>query len=238
MIWFACPKCAKTLSRAESAAGALVFCDCGASIRVPWESTAPPQLTAPVPAVEVSDPLAPIRFDRASEPTPSAPDISLPRRRRSGEKAVEHNPAMCFNHVTEPKQAACAECKLEFCSRCLTSFQGRRLCGPCKNYQARLLQLRPPTSVWATASGVVALLGGAATLATLPSWLPSATWLTATLVLTAPLLALGAGAWTLLRLRGQPENRGIPWAACGVSVGATIVAATLLLTAFATKLTS
>ena len=41
MIWFACKQCGKVHSRPESAAGAMVFCDCGQGCIVPWESTAP-----------------------------------------------------------------------------------------------------------------------------------------------------------------------------------------------------
>ena len=115
MIWFDCQKCNKTLSRPESSAGALVFCNCGNSLRVPWESTAAPAAETYPMAVE--EPLAPVRFERVpSQPTQAAFDeVSLPRLRR---RTDEIDPEYCFNHPSEPKSVTCSDCGLSLCRRC------------------------------------------------------------------------------------------------------------------------
>ena len=51
----------------------------------------------------------------------------------------------CTNHpaVIENIQT-CARCNLPFCSNCLVIFQGKHLCGPCKNERIRALQSGRP----------------------------------------------------------------------------------------------
>ncbi|HEX5269774.1 MAG TPA: hypothetical protein VFW33_04765 [Gemmataceae bacterium] len=134
MIWFACKSCGKRHKQSDDAAGSLVFCECGHSNRVPWESTVP----APRPPAE-------------SEPRPG------PRRGRRRERR-RRDPAVCFNHPDDPSAATCPDCGEAFCPRCLVEFQGTRLCAPCKNFRVRKLQ-RPAhvggLAVGALAAGLV-----------------------------------------------------------------------------------
>ena len=123
----------QTLSRPESSAGALVFCDCGNSLRVPWESTAAPAAETYPMAVE--EPLAPVRFEAVPEPAGSGGvrrglHASTPRLRRP-----TSTPEYCFNHPSEPKSATCTDCGLGFCRRA-SKLRGGQRAAPCKNYRA------------------------------------------------------------------------------------------------------
>jgi hypothetical protein len=134
MIWFVCKNCGKRHKQPDEAAGSLVFCECGQSNRVPWEST--------VPAPE----------ERAGPaPRPG------PRRGRRRE-VPPRDPAYCLNHQDAPSLDTCQDCGERFCPRCLVEFQGVRLCGPCKNFRTRKLQ-RPPS---AAPLAVAALVAGLA----------------------------------------------------------------------------
>jgi hypothetical protein len=141
MIWFACKQCGKRHQRPDEAAGSLVFCACGQANRVPWESTAPPpedQGEAPRPRDEDED------RSRA------------PRRRRAPVRRRE--PGYCLNHEGDTAGHTCPDCGEEFCGRCVVEFQGRVLCGPCKNLRVRNLQ-RParvvPLAIFALVAGLV-----------------------------------------------------------------------------------
>ena len=123
MIDFVCAECGKSHRRPDSAAGTLVFCDCGRPNRVPWQAAA-------------------ARDERREE-----------RPRRGGD------PTRCLNHEGEEPAGACADCGEAFCARCVVNFQGRTLCGPCKNLLARRLQRPASLSGLAVAALLVGLLG-------------------------------------------------------------------------------
>lgn len=59
----------------------------------------------------------------------------------------------CTNHpaVIENIQP-CDRCSLPFCSNCLVVFQGKRLCGPCKNERIRAVQSGRPEGELALAT--------------------------------------------------------------------------------------
>jgi hypothetical protein len=134
MIWFACKRCGKRHKQPVEAAGSLVFCECGQSNRVPWESTVP----AP-------------REPAGPEPRPGP-------RRRNRREPRPRDPAYCLNHEEAMSVHTCPDCGEAFCARCLIEFQGLRLCGPCKNFRVRKLQRRPQIAGMAIAALVVGLV--------------------------------------------------------------------------------
>ena len=234
MIWFDCKKCNKTLSRPETSAGALVFCDCGNSVRVPWESTAPP--AAETYPLAMEEPLAPVRFEAvpmpASSTSPAAFDEdSLPRLRR---RSDEIHPDYCFNHPSEPKNAVCADCGLGFCGRCSTKFRGQTVCAPCKNYRTRLQQRRPETVTWAVASFVMALLAAPVLLGLTPVLLAQRAWITA-LAMLPLLFSFGVGVWALVQIRRSSRRVGGNFALGGITLASTVVALLLMVTVFSHK---
>jgi hypothetical protein len=231
MIWFDCKKCNKTLSRPESSAGALVFCDCGMSLRVPWESTAAP--AADTYPLAREEPLAPVRFELAAPP-PSATfdEVSLPRLRR---RTDEIDPDYCFNHPSEPKNAACADCNLGLCKRCSTTLRGQTLCAPCKNYRTRLQQRRPELVKWAAASFAAALLAAPVLLGLTPVLLAQrSTWIT--LLAMIPLFfALGAGVWAMVMIGRSASRVGGNLALGGITLASTVGTLLLMVTLFSHK---
>src|SRR5262245_49304986 len=128
MIWFACKQCGKRHSRAESSIGTLIFCDCGQSNTVPWESTveAPPVVEMPEPDLPPSLPPPP-----RLNPVPVGEERVPPRRRepdreperlptRPGRRAAprRRDPRFCLNHEDTPMQKTCADCGDAFCGDC------------------------------------------------------------------------------------------------------------------------
>ena len=235
MIWFDCQKCNKTLSRSESSAGALVFCDCGNSLRVPWESTAPP--AAETYALATEEPLAPVRFEmvpgQSAQSTPAAFDeVSSPRLRR---RTDEIDPDYCFNHPSEPKSVNCTDCGLGFCRRCATKLRGQTVCAPCKNYRARLQQRRPETARWAVVSFATALIAAPVLLGLTPVLvLQRTSWLT--IAASIPLLfALAVGIWAMVQIQRGPRRVGSNLALGGISLASAVVTLLLMIAVFSQK---
>ena len=103
MIWFACPKCSKVLGRPENAAGAMVFCECGHGLTVPWESTAPEPAHVPVAAAPPARRVEPLSFGGTAQPAPSSP---LPPPRASRRRArIEVDSNVCLNHESRAKRS-------------------------------------------------------------------------------------------------------------------------------------
>lgn len=179
MIWFACKKCSKVHGRPESSAGAMIFCECGQSMNVPWESTAAePPMPTPVelPSTPTLDPLtfpstssggsydreAGQRRDRDyGRDRDDGRDFGRPTRGRRRRKHVA-DPNICFNHDRTASKTVCRDCGLGFCEQCLVEFDGQSLCGPCKNFRVRQAQRPQETPGLA----ILALLGSL--LATAP----------------------------------------------------------------------
>jgi hypothetical protein len=174
MIWFECKKCKKVLGRADNSAGAMVFCDCGQSVTVPWESTVAEPERAPIPDAPAAPRLEPLQFEpwRSTAP-PSSPPASMPAMparydvglppplapmpTRGVPRAVDPN--FCLNHDAVPRANTCADCGMSFCADCICPFDGAMLCGPCKNYRAKVLQLPAkagPLALWCLATALLA----------------------------------------------------------------------------------
>jgi hypothetical protein len=229
MIWFACKQCGKVHGRPESSAGALVFCECGHGNFVPWESTA----AAPeVEAVELpaAPDLAPVTFEPEAKPPASAE--ARPRRGR-GEK---RDPERCFNHQDMVKANQCADCGEPFCADCLVTLQDESLCGPCKNFRARRMELAPSHSSLAAASLVLAFL-------TSPLVMCQVTWgpgvsrpLLGVVALLPQLLALGLGAWALWLGERDGKHGGQALAITSVTAGSLLCLLTVLLHLAAARL--
>jgi len=205
MIWFSCKHCGKTHGRPEAAAGATVFCDCGAGLVVPWEST------ASEPAALPAELAVPLHLDPLTfEAVPAKPERPLPpplpkARRKLG--LGKRDPRYCLNHEETVKHASCADCGESFCAGCLLAFAGTELCGPCKNYRVKSLQRPIPASNFAIVSVLVAIVASPVALCLLPAGhavLPW--WNLAALVPQA--LAAGLAVMAIRRTDGDPQIGG------------------------------
>ncbi len=231
MIWFACKQCGKTHGRPDSAIGATIFCDCGSGLLVPWESTATePPTPEIVPEMPLAFKLEPVTFDavasKSDEPAPAPPP--RPRKRaRTGRR----DPQYCFNHQEAFKRAACADCGEGFCERCLVSFAGTDLCGPCKNYRVRNLQRAAPLSNLAILSMVGVVLTGPLTLAMLPVGRPGfPVWSVIALVLQVGVFVLSLFA--MREADRDPKSTGRVFAFTGLVSAAVVSVLILLLTIY------
>src|SRR5262245_49517598 len=133
MIWFACKGCGKKHARPESAAGTLVFCECGQGNVAPWESTAPAEEAPPVePPAAAAPALEPVLVGEDRVPVARAVPAGAP-------PPLPPRPDGCLQHPHLPAEQPCDACQERFCGHCLVLFQGRWLCGPCKNFEVRRL---------------------------------------------------------------------------------------------------
>jgi hypothetical protein len=227
MIWFACKQCGKTHGRPEHSIGAMIFCDCGQGLTVPWVSTAPePPNAAALEAAQTTPAAAaptaePLNFDLPPPSRPRQPEPP-PRSRRSRKGRGEPDPTVCFNHDTLPKQHVCPECDLSFCNACVTTFRGRLLCGPCKNYEARLLQQAPRVSGWALTSFFVAFF-----TALFVFWVGRGYWVLGTL-LALQAFAVLAGVTALRRIDRDHRIGGRSQAITGIVLGALVAAVAVM----------
>jgi hypothetical protein len=201
MIHFTCKQCGKEHDRPDREAGALVFCDCGWAVRVPWEGTLPPgQAPAEVPA----RPRAWLGERREPERRPEAPPW---------------DPTHCFNHPDSPCQQTCADCGVTFCEDCVATFQGAVLCGPCKNLRVRRLHQRQRISGLAIAALLVAVLGGPAGFCVLSlavgSQHPPLAWAG----ILPPLVGLSLGMAALNQIESNPKVGGRAMALTGTIAG-------------------
>jgi hypothetical protein len=170
MIWFACKQCGKRQGRPDSSAGTLIFCDCGAGNRVPWASTiAEPEIDDVEPVNLPPRPAEPPPTPQPPPPPPRAPELRPPapqttpdfgRSLRRGREPRRPNPAYCLNHDDRDSAERCDDCRCSFCAACVVAFQGKTLCGPCKNFRVRGEQRAPRLAPTATLALVLALVGG------------------------------------------------------------------------------
>jgi hypothetical protein len=173
MIWFNCKQCGRKHSRPDGQAGAMIFCDCGQGLRVPWSSTIPepeagndliPLADEPAPAGPVPSARAvPVPTDdsaprRPSIPVPPSPPSAAPPRRQKPYRKV--NPGFCLNHDETASAHTCADCRLPFCAACVVSLKGVMLCGPCKNFRLRSQTRAARVSGLAIVGLVVGLASG------------------------------------------------------------------------------
>jgi hypothetical protein len=221
MIWFACNQCGKALSRSESSAGAFIFCTCGQGQVVPWESTiaAPPEApSAGAPPEPLPMRPVPVGEEKAPLPRrpPPLPDDARPRS--SAAQAVRRNDK-CFNHQDRPIQEKCAACSEGFCADCLLHFQGRTLCGPCKNYQLRSQDKHGTTSNKAVSALMLAMLAGPGVSCLWPMGASGGVVLVCMLALFAQLGAVILGALALRETESDPRLSGRALAITGMLTG-------------------
>ncbi len=235
MIWFACGKCGKVHGRPENSIGSLVFCDCGQGNLVPWESTAPeppPQVATAAPGMPATPTLAPMTFDLPPSPPPVPRGTEASARGRA--RGERRDPNYCLNHQSTPKAGECEDCREAFCAACLVTMQGATLCGPCKNFRARTLELPPRSSTTALASVAIALLaGGVLSLCLLPLGHRPSVRVLGLLALLPQVLALGLGVRALYLSSDKGRPGGQAWAVTGVTAAAVTVTLTLLVSLYA-----
>ena len=235
MIWFACNQCGKALSRPETSAGAFIFCSCGQGQTVPWESTIePPPGAEPADAPPQPPPLRPIQT--AEEPIPVARrPPPVPARPREGEgdqrrdesddrPRVSVGPVVrqrdkCLNHQDRPLQEKCADCSEGFCADCLLHFQGRTLCGPCKNYRLRATDRPPAMSNKAVFAVVLAMVAGPGVACMWPFGASGFVLLICVLALFAQLGAVVLGGLALRETDANPRLGGRALAITGMLTG-------------------
>jgi len=212
MIWFACQQCGKRQGRPEGEAGTLIFCACGMSNRVPWESSGPEE---PLPA-------SPTQVDSLPE---SAESTRIPftdeRERDYPARTVrptirERDPAYCLNHQETPKQQSCVDCKDGFCEDCVVIWQGQVLCGPCKNYRIRQSERPAALSLMALFSLILALAGGLAGFFMVAIAVQAGAPGVAILALAPEVAALVLGLAAIRRIEMDPWVKGRPLAMIGL----------------------
>ena len=238
MIWFSCSKCARTHGRPENSIGTMVFCECGQGNTVPWESTGaePPPQQAPgaTPGRPSTPTLAPLTFDSAAPMSPPRIEDAAVRRRRGNER---RDPNFCFNHSAAVRAATCDDCGESFCASCVVTFDAATLCGPCKNFRVRSLELPPRNSTAATFSVLIALsVGSILSFCFLPfGGNNAAIYILSLLTLLPQMLALGLGVRALYLSYQEGENRigGQAWAITGVTAATLCVTLTLLVNLYA-----
>ncbi len=212
MIWYTCKGCGKKQKRPPEAAGTLVFCTCGQSNRVPWDSTTEPE------AESLPESLPPRR---------AAPDLDDRREERRSPRHSEprrRNPAYCLNHDEITPEHKCADCGERFCPRCVVTFQGVVLCGPCKNFRVRGLQRPLSITVLSVVAPVIGLLATVFLffLFVLPVSLdaePLTRTLLTLLGLIVALAALGLGVFAVWQIDSQAGRGGRGYAMIGVAFG-------------------
>jgi hypothetical protein len=216
MIWYICKQCGKKQRRPEEQAGSLVFCACGKSNRVPWESE-------PGAAEEELPPA------RLPDPSPAAESRSggsrMPSRWELDEPSPRRTTGFCFNHEHTAAKDVCGNCGVAFCEGCLVKVQEKTLCGPCKNFQVRSLSRPARPSVFGILSLVFGLVGGPVA-ACLPlsslgeSMNPSPVMLALTIVgILLPAVALVLGIKSLREMEGNARVGGRSVAVMGVVAG-------------------
>ncbi len=231
MIWFSCTNCQKTLGRPESSAGAFVFCDCGQGLVVPWDSTAappvgPPPLEAPPPqpppltAVPVGEEQIPMARRPPSAPNPPPlPDWGEDTSRRRTSAPQHRNPGQCFNHQDRPVKHKCADCQEGFCDDCVVQFQGKTLCGPCKNFRLRRTDKTSNLSGKALSALIVAMAAAPTVACLWPFGLNALVVMVALLALLAQLAAVVLGSLALWDTEHNPRLAGKALAITSVLTG-------------------
>jgi hypothetical protein len=222
MIWFACTQCGRVQNRPDEEAGTLIFCNCGASNRVPWESTGPEPAPQPVGRLESSEPAAAPEVD-VSSPGSSATDAppipfvdDLPLKPTPRPALRQRDSAYCFNHQDLIQQQSCVDCRENFCADCVILFQGKVLCAPCKNFRIRKMHQPAALSLLALFSPILAITGGfvgffmsaiavqiGASAVGFASVLPQ-------------IAALGLGLAAMRRIENDPLLKGRPLAMTGI----------------------
>lgn len=226
MIWFACKKCGKVHGRSDNSIGALIFCECGQSLTVPFEST----VAEPEPAMLAAVPPPP----EPAPPAPRAPSAPArgPRRRPERRPVDPHH---CFNHQTLAAQQSCADCGEVFCTDCLVSFQGKTLCGPCKNFRVRLMQQPRRLSGLALVSLILALFTGPLGLCILPLMPGSKAPFVPLLALLPHLVALALGGAALRSLEKDQQTCGRGVALTAMVTASVAAMLTVILTWYAPR---
>ncbi len=220
MIWFVCKQCGSRDSRPDEQAGTLVFCTCGQGNRVPWESEAEIPAPEPVPA-QPGPPRRPFAEEEREPPR------SLPSRRRLSEwgEARPREQGFCFNHQETAADRSCDACGETFCDACVVTLNGRRLCGPCKNFEVRNL-LRPGhesgAAIVALIVGLVLAAGtylGSIILMGVRDGSTSGMLFGSTLGLVLSLVPTLLGWKALLDMNREPRLRGRSLAVLGLVAG-------------------
>ena len=157
---------------------------------------------------------------------------NAPIRRSRGEK---RDPEFCFNHQRRPQAAACSDCGENFCSDCLVKFQGKNLCGPCKNFRASRQELPPAASALATASVVISLIVGPLMMCLLLSNRSEPMRILCWISLLLQFLAIVLGVWALREAEAENKGGGQWVAITGVATATLTCVLTVLMIQFVAR---
>ena len=217
MIRFACKQCGQRHQRPDEAAGSLIFCECGQANRVPWESTG----AWPEEAEEAEEAPQPSRGPSDEDKNDRLPQRSRSAAARRRPQRPRH-PGRCLDHQDCEAQHRCSACGEEFCSRCVVSFQGHMLCGPCKDHDMRRRQRPAPVLPLALVAFILGLISTPLVSCLTISPMDNSSFLEGRL--------LWVGIWTILpivslvlsliavhQLEKQPERTGRSLALTGVA---------------------
>lgn len=246
MIWFECKQCGKKHGRPENTAGSLIFCDCGLGITVPWESTVEePEVVMPVepeaPPVPPSFPAAPRmipvpvgeeRIPVELRPRREEPVPVVRRAARRRPSIIQRDRNFCFNHQTLPIEKTCESCGERFCAHCLVTFQGKVLCGPCKNFLVRLLDEPPKVSVLAVMAAFLGVALSVAGFCLFPLGMTGDVMPLVVLTLLLQLVILGLSGLALYRTSTTSVLHGRSMALTGLLAASIGIVLTLAATIY------
>ena len=128
----------------------------------------------------------------------------------------ERNPAYCLNHQDLVKQQSCVDCQQGFCDDCVVLFQGKVLCGPCKNFRIRKMHQPAQLSLMALFSPLLALAGGFVGFFMSAIAVQLGAPLLGFLSVAPQLGALGLGLAAMRRIENDPFLKGRPLAMTGI----------------------
>jgi hypothetical protein len=145
------------------------------------------------------------------------------------------DPAFCLNHETVASQHKCPDCGEAFCGDCVVVFQGRTLCGPCKNLRVRRLTQPSRVSGLAVTSVILALVTGPLALCLYPLATSGGGSLLSLLALAPQLLAFALGALALRATEGGAQKSGRSLAITAMVTAVVAGVLTLAFTVFAQR---
>jgi hypothetical protein len=163
-------------------------------------------------------------------------DYDRPRRPEKRPARYRPDPNFCLNHPALASKQTCADCREAFCTDCVVAFQGEALCGPCKNFRARTLEVAPKVSGAALTSLIMGLIAGPLIICMLPAgrWMGSS--YLALIVLLPQLAALVLGVMGLRTVEANPKVGGWSLALTGVLTATVASFLTVLVVVFGARL--
>src|SRR5262249_29219440 len=129
------------------------------------------------------------------------------------------NPGQCFNHQDRPVLHKCEDCGEGFCADCVIRFQGKILCGPCKNFRLRRTDRTATLSGKALTALILALCAAPAVACLWPFGMNGIVAVMAILALLVQMGATVLGALAIRETENNPKLGGRALAITSVLTG-------------------